>query len=244
LQVSNAACNWIRSIELGTLPVETLEEQIQDLPFTALKALVSASKAGTIAQRRRAVAILAYFRGISANHISSFLNVSRSSVLRYSRTYKAGGLTALLNRKPRSDKKSNNDAIKAAVFALLHSPPAAHDINRTTWRLEDLRRVLLDECRHPVGTESISTIIKEAGWTWRRARVVLTSHDPEYREKVEAIKRILSHLEPNEAFFSIDEFGPFAIKRKGGRKRVGPGEPYVIPQWQKSKGCMIITAAL
>jgi hypothetical protein len=67
---------------------------------------------------------------------------------------------------------------------------------------------------------------------------------PQYQSKLDAIKGILSELKPDEAFFSIDEYGPFAVKKKGGRKRVGPGENYVIPQWQKSKGWMILTAAL
>jgi hypothetical protein len=73
---------------------------------------------------------------------------------------------------------------------------------------------------------------------------VLTSRDPEYRVKIEAIKKILSELKKDEAFFSIDEFGPFAVKKRGGRKRVGPEESYTVPQWQKSKGYLIITAAL
>jgi hypothetical protein len=90
----------------------------------------------------------------------------------------------------------------------------------------------------------IHTILKEAGFKWRRARVVLTSRDPEYRTKVEAIKEILSGLRQDESFFSIDEYGPFAVKQKGGVKRVAPGEVYEIPQWQKSKGWMILTAAL
>ena len=61
---------------------------------------------------------------------------------------------------------------------------------------------------------------------------------------MEVIKQILSGLKEDEAFFSIDEYGPFAIKRKGGSKRVGPGETYVVPQYQKSKGWLILTAAL
>jgi len=63
-------------------------------------------------------------------------------------------------------------------------------------------------------------------------------------EKLENIQRILSNLEPDEGFFSIDEFGPFAVKKKGGRSFVGPSEVPVVPQWQKSKGCLILTAAL
>jgi hypothetical protein len=62
--------------------------------------------------------------------------------------------------------------------------------------------------------------------------------------KIEAIKEILSGLKTDEAFFSIDEYGPFAVKKRGGRKRVAPGENYTVPQWQKSKGYLIITAAL
>src|ERR1043166_3196097 len=79
------------------------------------------------------------------------------------------------------------------------------------------------------------TLSKMAGFKWRKAKIVLTSNDPEYHAKVEVIKQILSGLKEDEAFFSIDEYGPFAIKRKGGSKRVAPGENYVVPQYQKSK---------
>jgi hypothetical protein len=107
----------------------------------------------------------------------------------------------------------------------------------------DLQKILRE--RHqPLCGDVIRRIIKEAGYKWRRARVVLTSKDPDYRTKVEAIKRILSELRQDEAFFSIDEYGPFAVKQKGGIKRVAPGQQYVVPQWQKSKGWMILTAAL
>ena len=50
----------------------------------------------------------------------------------------------------------------------------------------------------------------------RSARIVLTSTDPDYRTKVEGIKQILSELGRDEAFFSIDEYGPFAVKKKEG----------------------------
>ena len=92
--------------------------------------------------------------------------------------------------------------------------------------------------------EVIHRIIKEAGYRWRRARIVLTSRDPEYRAKVNAIEEILASLRQDEAFFSIDEYGPFSVKHKGGTKRVARGENYVVQQWQKSKGWMILTAAL
>lgn len=76
------------------------------------------------------------------------------------------------------------------------------------------------------------------------ARVVLTSTDPAYREKLDYIHEVLINLKENERFFSIDEYGPFAIKIRGGRVLVPPGTQPTVPQWQKSKGWIIMTAAL
>jgi len=77
--------------------------------------------------------------------------------------------------------------------------------------------------------------MKSTGFNWRKARVVLTCRDPEYVQKVQAIKAILAALTSEEAFFSIDEYGPFSIKKKGGRKRVAPGESYVVPRLQSTQ---------
>jgi len=92
--------------------------------------------------------------------------------------------------------------------------------------------------------KSISQVVKSAGFRWKKARVSLTSNDPEYKEKVEAIRSTLAGLRKGEAFFSIDEFGPFAVKMRGGKSLQGPNEIKVVPQWQSSKGALIITGAL
>ena len=74
---------------------------------------------------------------------------------------------------------------------------------------------------------------------------MLTSADPAYSEKLDHIHSIFSaSLQLNEAFFSIDEYGPFAVKMYGGRKLASAGEQPVVPQWQKSRGSLIVTAAL
>jgi hypothetical protein len=96
----------------------------------------------------------------------------------------------------------------------------------------------------PIGKNYIDRIIRDAGFRFRKARVVLTSNDPSYREKVDRIRDILRHLRPCERFFSIDEFGPFAVKQHGGRRLVGPGEHPTVPQYQVSKGTLIVTGAL
>ena len=130
-----------------------------------------------------------------------------------------------------------------AVFALLHTPPSDHGFNRTSWKLSDLANVLRAQGKTST-QRNIGAVIKAAGYRWKQARVTLTSTDPNYREKLEIIRSTLSHLAQDEAFFSIDEFGPFAVKMRGGKSLCGPHYVRVVPQWQKSKGSLIVTAAL
>lgn len=238
------AFEWMRAVLQGAIPFDVLECDLGDIAPEELKILVAAATKGELAKRNKAMAVLAYSRGIGSTPLSSFLEISPKSMFRFWKLFRTGGTQKLFERRPRSDKKSNNEETKREVFALLHSPPSAHGLNRTSWRQTDLRDVLRNEYNDSVNCETIHTIIKEAGWQWRHARMVLTSNDPDYRAKVDVVKKTLAELRPDEAFFSIDEYGPFAIKQKGGVKQVAPGEPYVVAQWQKSKGWLILTAAL
>src|SRR5260370_3472659 len=106
-----------------------------------------------------------------------------------------------------------------------------------------LRRVL-KENGIQIGTALIARMVKAAGYKWRKAKIVLTSNDATYKEKLAHIRCILSNLQPDEAFFSVDEYGPFAIKAKPGRTLAPAGVQPTVPQWQKSRGCLIMTAAL
>ncbi len=237
------AIGWMTAVQQGSIPIEILTDELPDIPMPELEILLNAARAGKLSVRKRSTAVMSYVRGITRPQICSFLQISTGSLFRYWRSYREGGSSRLLTRKERRDKQSNNEAFKAAVFALLHSPPSAHGVNRTTWTIAELERIL-STGPYPAGAETIRTIIKESGFKWRHAKIVLTSHDPEYHAKVAAITKILSELKDDEAFCSVDEYGPFAIKMKGGKKRVAPGEQYVVPQWQRSKGWMILTAAL
>jgi transposase len=232
--------DWMRAVLQRALSRSDLARELGQV--TELDELLTAVWEGKLSHRNRAMTILARERGIGQSHACSFLHISKGTATRYWNHYQQGGQAKLLAPRERS-RKSKNDGIKQAVFGLLHTPPSAHGINRSTWRLTDLQKVLRSQ-RQPLCRDVIRTIIQRAGYKWRKARIVLTSQDPEYRVKIEAIKKILSELKKDEAFFSIDEFGPFAVKKRGGRKRVGPEESYTVPQWQKSKGYLIITAAL
>ncbi len=198
---------------------------------------------GRLSDRNKAAVVLSRSRGIGGRNARAFLGISKGTYYRYVRLYKDGGAAGLFARKVMPHRKFDDEDLKQAVFRTLHEPPSKYGINRTSWIMPDLSRVL-GESGHPAGAEVIRRITRAAGYKWRKARVQLTSSDPAYREKLEAVQAILSGLGADEAFFSIDEFGPFAVKMKQGLKLDPPGPHRVVPQWQKSKGCMIMTAAL
>ena len=169
--------------------------------------------------------------------------VARSTYYRWRERTRLGNSPQEQRSGSKHVRLTDRDCIKEAVFKLLHSPPSDHGFNRTTWKIDDLQQAL-DTTGLVLGKHSIRVIIKKAGYRWLKARKVLTSRDPEYRTKLDDIQRILGNLAAGEGFFSVDEYGPFAVKRREGRRLVAPGDVATVPQWQKSKGVLILTAAL
>ena len=147
-------------------------------------------------------------------------------------------------------KKANKQVIKTIklkkeqLFKILHESPSFHNINRTSWSLETLAKAYKNFYGEIISKSTISEYIRSAGYTFKKARKVLTSPDPEYRAKLGKITKILSNLKEKEKFFSIDEFGPFSVKIQGGRTFTQKDLIRTIPQRQKSKGSLICTAAL
>jgi transposase len=236
-----AARRWLDGLLRGEMPLPSLGDIG---PAEGLTVLLGRTKDGTLRQRKKAAAVLADLRGVPIRTIAASLSISRVSVRKYVRVFTAGGVEALFaNGRRIGGRLADNEATRQAVFALLHEPPSASGINRITWRMADLTQVLRDRGT-PVCAQVVREITRSAGWRWRKARKVLTSTDPEYRAKVHHIRSILAELQENEGFFSIDEFGPFSIRAQGGKALVAPGEILTVPQYQKSKGSLIMTAAL
>ena len=189
------------------------------------------------------MSILLYLENVPQSSISRFLSIDRRTVDNYVDRYDTGGIRHLLAKRQKNISKYEQEQHKEIVFKVLHAPPTFYDINRTTWRMDDLKRII-SESGFKLSKDAIRKIIKDSGYRFRKARKVLTSNDPDYQKKLEKITSILSNLGPREKFFSVDEYGPFAIKIQGGRSLVGPRDIKTIPQHQKSKGSLIFTAAL
>ena len=233
---------WMHSLLQGQIKSDELQK-VLPIDKKLIHTLHSWVLNKRIKYRNRAMTILAYYKGFPKSAISRFLSIKRKSTREYIKRFESGGIDALFDKSRKEIKKFEQLEYKNVVFKVLHTPPSNYRINRTTWRMEDLYRILRQE-GFSICKPYIRQITKDAGYRYLKAKKVLTSTDPEYREKLKAITRILSTLKPNEKFFSIDEYGPFAIKMQGGKSLVAPGEEKAIPQWQKSKGRLIMTGAL
>jgi transposase len=193
--------------------------------------------------RIRALVLTYCMIGIPIPLIAHFLVKSRYKIQRLIQRYCSGEIVALLTRPSKVIKKSERKDLRDRLFAIMHAPPMDYDINRTTWTIKLLKNILLKEGTH-VGANTLSAIIRAEGYHFRKTRAVLTSTDPNYREKMKRITRILRRLGPDDRFFSVDEYGPFSVRQHGGRRRVRRGEYPTIPQYQQSLGYLIATAAL
>ena len=208
-----------------------------------LELLYRAVREGGCKKRKKALVALGFLRKCAPQAIAEVLQLNVRTVTRYCELYCTEGAKKLFACQIHLGAKFRDEKIKTAVLSLLHAPPSIHDVNRTTWKMADLRKVLKRQGIN-ISAVTVRKIIRATGFKWRKARIVLTSNDPQYREKVDKIKSILGILGPKERFFSIDEFGPFGIKMRGGLVLCDPEKVPVVPQYQKSKGSLIVTSAL
>ena len=131
-----------------------------------------------------------------------------------------------------------------ALIEILHHKPNAYGINRSNWNQESLAGAFEKQYGQKLSKSTVSRLLKQAGFSWKKSRKVLTSPDPAYREKVDLLLRTLESLKANEDLFFIDELGPLQIRRYGGRCYTPKGETPTHPQNQRAKGSITIYGAL
>jgi hypothetical protein len=121
---------WMRAVLQGAVRHSEIAGQLHHV--AELDKLLSAVTEGRLSNRNRAMAVLARERGIGQAYVCSFLYIAKKTATGYWNAYKRAGTSALFARKLSGRQKSTDGRIKDAVFALLHSPPSSHGINRST----------------------------------------------------------------------------------------------------------------
>lgn len=131
-----------------------------------------------------------------------------------------------------------------ALIEILHHKPKVYGINRSSWTQRSLAVAYEKLYGQRPSQTTVGRLLREAGLSWKQSRRVLTSPDPNYREKVELLLNTLQSLKADEELFFIDELGPLQVKRYGGRSYAPKGATPTHPQNQRSKGSITLYGAL
>ena len=238
-----AAREWLAEITYGWRPTTLFQTEPKDR--RELATLLDFVRNGILRDRKKAATILARKAGWPNTTIAKILHAERQYTRRYFKIYLQSGLQGLFGPKTPSPSRVARDAEKAnRILELLHCRPDSLGFNRMSWTQDDLVRAYKARHSEPMSRRTVNRLIKKVAYGWRKARRVLTSPDPNYREKVELLWKTLRSLSASELLLYCDEWGPVQVRKRGGRAyRLKTSAPR-IPRHQVSKGTVSLVAAL
>ena len=121
-QARQAGFEWMRAVLQKDMSEGALWGDIGNGPDNAT--LLQRLYEGRLSDRNRCMVVLANRYGLGAGMVCDFLGISKRTRRKYLRTFKDDGHDALFARQTKSTRKFDNDAVKEAVFGLLHEPPS------------------------------------------------------------------------------------------------------------------------
>lgn len=192
----------------------------------------------------KALILLMVNEGRSMDEIVKASGRAPGTIYRHLRLFHAKGLDFIEVRMDAAGHERVWKERTVRVVGILHETPRLYGINRTTWTSPTIRQAYQQTYGEKLSHGAVGRIVKAAGYSWRRARKVLTSPDPEYSNKLCEIMEVLHGLKPDDAFFFIDEAGPWRVKKYGGKALTPKGTTRLIPDSQESKGSIYLIAAL
>jgi transposase len=212
-----------------------------------LATLLNSMRNGRRIERKKAASILARKRGIPNAIVSVVLHSGRTTIRNWSKLYSEGGTSALFGSgsRPQHSTTRNGDFEKTQnLVEILHQRPMSFGVNRTGWTQAALIQAYNDTYGERISRSTLCRLIKNAGYGWKKARRVLTSPDPHYRDKVELLLKTVRSLAARELLFFLDEWGPVHVKKRSGRAYSAKDNIPRIPRHQVSRGTVALVAAL
>jgi transposase len=195
-----------------------------------------------------AVLLMTTYTYHSLTDLSKRIECDRVTMRKWLTLYNQHGLAALSrpgSKCPISEEKKK--VIEAKMDDLIHlvrQSPKLFGVDSTSWTIVELARVYAKQSGKYIAQSTVSVYLKARGVRFKRSREMITSSDAKFNVKYEAIQQILANLGDKEKFFSIDEYGPRAVRPRGGRILSVKGEIPVYQKVEKSKGWFICTSAL
>ena len=144
------ALQWMSMLTTKRLEPSDLPE-FEGIPDLTI--LLERLQNGRPIERKRCAAILANRHGLRGSRICQFLNLSPAAYRRCLEVFAKGGVALLFAGRINPHRKFDNDAVKQTLFSVLHQPPSNFGINRTTWTMRELSRVM-NELAQPAARTS------------------------------------------------------------------------------------------
>jgi transposase len=201
---------------------------------------------------QKAVTILESWN-LSPKDIATKIERAEDNVEKWIQAFNRFGLEGLIKpdgRKGPAKSRQHDrrtvvrDQKARRILEIFHAKPNAYGINRSNWNRPSIVRAYKQEHNETISVTYAGDLLRQYGYAIRKARKVLTSPDPNYREKVELLLNTLQNLKPGELFFFVDELGPLRVKKYGGRALVRKNEVVTYPQEQVHRGVIMLTGAL
>ena len=155
--------------------------------------------------QKKVLLALAMCLGFKKHILSIYFDVSTRYLRRIMLERKRDNFSFITGQKYRDRISRHLRAdVQSVVSKTLHEPPSVYGINRTTWTINLLTSTInqgssgLD---FKVTRSNVSHAIRAMGYRFKKTREVLTSNDPNYKEKLAKITRTLQRLGPADRFF-------------------------------------------
>jgi transposase len=236
--------HWFTELLKGANPDKRLMAELAGV--SDLGNLIEYVKHGRARQRKKAATIIANKLRISRRFIAKALHASRITIRKYIKIYSEAGRERLFApNNTRKSKLQGRDSLRMKrLLELLHNKPTSYGINRTSWTQPALCEAYKQTYGERIPRSSLGRLLRSARYRWRKARRVLTSPDPFYREKVELLLKTLQSLTESEMLFFLDEWGPTQVKKRGGRDYREKTDATTIPRRQTPRGTVSLVGAL
>lgn len=234
-QINGFLCLISRLKPLSLFPPPTPDE-IKEL---------SKYKAGLHKNRSaKAAAILMINQNQALAEIVRLTGRTQGTILRWVKQFndKRVGFVEVKLHHPEREKRLEER--RARIIDIIHTPPGECNVNRGAWNYGSVASVYFEKYGEKISKKTVERAVNKSGYTWRHARKVLTSPDPDYKAKIAKVLEALRGMKTGEAFFFMDEAGPYRVRKYGGKALAAEGEVRTLPERQKSKGKVQFIAAL
>jgi len=142
---------------------------------------------GDKGEYRRSLAIILRAKGTPNKDVAGTIGVSKRSVERWVKAYRAHGIEGLRGRK-RLGRRRIDEAQRRMIAEIVLKEPRAFGYLRNEWSIRLLARHLTEELGIRISKSLVWLILKELGIAYKRPKAVVKSPDPEYEEKARILE--------------------------------------------------------